>query len=46
MTVLEMIYPQLGERFEQIKAMEDEAKAMDKLLFMLTQEEIIEEDFL
>ena len=46
MTVLEMIYPQLGSRFEQIKRIEVEGTAMDKLLFMLAQEEIIEEDFL
>ncbi len=46
LTVLEAIYPQLGESFYQIRHLQDEALAIDKLLYMLTEEEIIEEDFL
>jgi hypothetical protein len=41
-----MIYPQLEREFDKIRMIEDEAQAIDKMLVMLTQEEIIEEDFL
>jgi hypothetical protein len=44
--VLGIIYPQLAEKFARIEGIKSQSNSIDQLLVMLTEEEVIEEDFL
>ena len=46
MQVLEIIYPELGDSLLRLEEIQSEEAALDRMLLLLAQAEIIEDDFL